>query len=108
MEELLKLPGVARKTANIILGNAYGKVEGIAVDTHVRRFALKFDLTDSSDPKKIEQDLMKLLPRKDWFDFTYRIIQYGREVCPARMHECDDHSLTKLYPKAARIWPKAK
>jgi len=108
MEDLLVLPGVARKTANIILGNAYGRVEGIAVDTHVRRFALKLDLTDSNEPNKIEQDLMELLPKKDWFDFTYRIIQYGREVCPARVHACGSHPLTKIYPKAANRWPKAR
>lgn len=107
MEELLKIPGVARKTANVILGNAFGRVEGIAVDTHVRRFALKFDLTDSRDPKKIERDLMEFLPKKDWFAWTYRIIDYGRQVCPARKHECGHHPLTRIYPPAARTWPRA-
>ncbi len=108
MEALLSLPGVARKTANIVLGNAYGIVEGIAVDTHVRRFALKFDLTENTDPNKIEQDLMKLLPRKEWFEFTYRMQAYGRDVCPARKHDCRNHPLTKLYPPAADHWPGAK
>jgi endonuclease-3 len=108
MEDLLSLPGVARKTANIVLGNVYGIVEGIAVDTHVRRFALKFDLTDNTDPNKIEQDLMKLLPKKEWFDFTYRIQKYGREVCSANKHECSDHPLTKIYPPAAERWPSAR
>ncbi len=108
MEDILSLPGVARKTANIVLGNAYGIVEGIAVDTHVRRFALKFDLTENTDPNKIEQDLMKLLPRKEWFDFTYRIQTYGREICPAIRHDCRNHPLTKLYPPAADRWPGAK
>jgi endonuclease-3 len=108
MEELTELKGVARKTANIILGNAFGIVEGIAVDTHVRRFALKFNLTESRDPKKIEQDLMAILPKKEWADFSYRVIEYGRQVCTARKHECKDHLLTKIYPKAANIWPRSK
>jgi endonuclease-3 len=108
MEDLLALPGVARKTANIVLGNAYGIVEGIAVDTHVRRFALKFDLTENTDPNKIEQDLMKLLPKKEWFDFTYRIQAYGREICPANKHDCNGHPLTKIYPAAADRWPSAR
>jgi endonuclease-3 len=108
MEDILTLPGVARKTANIVLGNAYGIVEGIAVDTHVRRFALKFDLTEKTDPNKIEQDLMKLLPKKEWFDFTYRIQAYGREICPANKHDCSGHPLTKIYPPAADRWPSAR
>jgi len=106
MEEILTIPGVARKTANVVLGNAYGVVEGIAVDTHVRRFAQKFDLSDSDDPVKIERDLMEILPKKEWFDFTYRLIEYGRKICPARRHSCENHQLTKIYPKAANIWPK--
>jgi endonuclease-3 len=104
MDEMTKLPGIGRKSANIILGNAYGIVEGIAVDTHVRRFALKFDLTDSKDPNKIEQDLMKLLPKKEWFHFTYRLIKYGRTICPARKHNCLNHPLTKIYAPAADRW----
>jgi len=108
MEELTELKGVARKTANIILGNAFGIVEGIAVDTHVRRFALKFELTESRDPKKIEQDLMVMLPVKEWANFSYRVIEYGRQVCTARKHDCKDHVLTKIYPKAADIWPRSK
>jgi endonuclease-3 len=94
MEELLLLPGVARKTANIVLGNAYGIVEGIAVDTHVRRLSRQFGLTKHTDPVKIEQDLMRILPKSEWFDFTYRMIQYGRKICPARKHNCD-HNLGK-------------
>ncbi len=108
MEELVELKGVARKTANIILGNAFEVVEGIAVDTHVRRFALKFDLTESRDPKKIEQDLMAILPKKEWANFSYRVIEYGRQVCTARKHDCKDHPLTKIYPKAGNTWPRAK
>lgn len=107
MEDLLKLPGVARKTANVVLSNAFGVVEGIAVDTHVRRFALRFDLSDSKDPKQIEKDLMNLLPKSEWFDFSNRLILYGRTTCPARKHACEDHPLTLLYPKANEIWPRA-
>lgn len=106
MEDLLTLPGVARKTANIVLGNAFKKVEGIAVDTHVSRLARKLGLTDNVDPVKIEKDLMVILPKKEWFSFTYRLIEYGRKICPARFHDCKDHPLTKIWPRAARIWPK--
>ena len=84
MEELVELPGVGRKTANIILGNAYGIVEGIAVDTHVRRLTRLFGLTKQNDPNKIEKDLMTILPKKEWFEFTYRMIDYGRRYCSAR------------------------
>lgn len=87
MDEILTLHGVARKTANVVLGNAYGVVEGIAVDTHVRRLARLFKLTEESDPVKIEKDLMKIIPKKEWFDFTYRVIEYGRTYCPARAHD---------------------
>ncbi len=105
MEEMLAIPGVARKTANVVLGNAYGIVEGIAVDTHVMRLSQKLGLTSHKDPVKIERDLMELLPKKDWFFFTYGMIEYGRQVCPSRKHECKDHPLTKIYPKAAILWP---
>ena len=105
MDDLLSLPGVARKTANVVQGNAFGRVEGIAVDTHVRRLSLKLDLTDHTDPVKIEQDLMQLLPQSEWFPFTYRMITYGRRICPARKHDCHDHPLTRLYPPAADRWP---
>jgi endonuclease-3 len=86
MEELLTLPGVARKTANIVLGNAYGIVEGIAVDTHVIRLSRVLGLTDEANPDKIERDLMRILPREEWFSLTYRLIDYGRKYCPARPH----------------------
>lgn len=105
MEEILTLPGVARKTANVVLGNAYGIVEGIAVDTHVMRFAQKLGLTKHKDPVKIERDLMSIIPKKDWFFLTYGLIEYGRRVCIKRKHDCKDHSLTKIYPAAASIWP---
>lgn len=108
MEEIRTIPGVARKTGNVVLGNAYGIVLGIAVDTHVRRFAIRFELSDHKDPVRIEQDLMQLLPKKEWFMFTYYIIEYGRHICRARKHDCAEHPLTQIYPKAAHIWPKAK
>lgn len=108
MEEMLTLPGVARKTANVVLWNAYGIITGAPVDTHVRRFAIKFGLTKNEDPVKIERDLMELLPKKEWPVFTHRLILYGREICPCRKHDCGHHPLTILYPKAANIWPKSQ
>ncbi|MEX0935158.1 MAG: endonuclease III [Candidatus Paceibacterota bacterium] len=108
MKDLMTLPGVGRKTANVVLGNAFGKSKGIAVDTHVRRFAIRFDLSDYTYPKKIEKDLIELLPQKEWFDFGNNLIYYGREICPARPHECEDHPLTKIYPPAAEKWPKSR
>jgi len=86
MEELMELPGVGRKTANVVLGNAFGIAVGIAVDTHVRRLARVFGLTKNTDPEKIEQDLMKIIPQKDWFRTTYLYIEYGRRYCVARPH----------------------
>lgn len=107
MEEMLTIPGVARKTANVVLGEAYGIYEGIAVDTHVRRLALKFDLTDHANPVKIEQDLMKITPRKDWKYVNHQMVMYGRYICKAHKHECSEHPLTKIYPKAAKAWPRS-
>ena len=89
MQELIELPGVGRKTANIILGNIYKIYEGIAVDTHVTRLARLFGLTSNKTPEKIEQDLMKLLPKEEWFDFTNRMIDYGRKYCPAHCKHTD-------------------
>ena len=96
MKDLLTLRGVARKTANVVLGNAFGIIEGIAVDTHVRRLAKLYGLTDNADPNKIEQDLMKIIPKKDWFQFTYMMIEYGRKYCPARKHDHSRCPLTKI------------
>ncbi len=87
MQEILRVPGVARKTANVVLGTAYGVVEGIAVDTHVIRLSNLLGLTDQKDPIKIERDLMELLPKEEWYGFTYRLIDYGRTYCPARTHD---------------------
>ncbi len=93
MEEMLQLPGVARKTANVVLGNEFGVIEGIAVDTHVRRLSNLFGLTTNDNPDKIEKDLMEVLPRKEWPEFTLRMIDYGRKYCPARKH---DHEVCPL------------
>jgi len=82
--ELIQIPGVGRKTANVVLGNVHGIYEGIAVDTHVMRFAKNFGLTNSSNPDIIERDLMAILPQEEWFPFTYYAIEYGRKYCPAR------------------------
>lgn len=98
MEELDALPGVARKTANVVLGNAFHKAEGIVVDTHVIRLSQKLALTESKDPVKIEQDLMKIVPRDKWIDFSHLLINFGRDYCPARAHKCDPCPLGNLCP----------
>jgi endonuclease-3 len=100
MEDLITLPGVARKTANIVLGNSYGVVEGIAVDTHVRRVGERLGFTSEKDPDKIEQDLMRLIPRKRWFDFTYVIIDHGRGTCVARKPRCGECPVNDLCPSS--------
>jgi endonuclease III len=106
--ELTKLPGVAYKTANVVLGELYGIWEGIPTDTHVRRFALRFDLTDNTDLTKISKDLEALVPKEDWRYVNNGLVLYGRYVCNALPHDCTEHPLTKLYPEAQHRWPKAK
>jgi endonuclease-3 len=98
MEDLITLRGVARKTANIVLGNAYGKVEGIAVDTHVKRVSNRLGFTMRSDPDKIEHDLMRLIPKERWFDFTYVLIDHGRALCVARRPLCEQCPVNHLCP----------
>jgi endonuclease-3 len=88
MEELLTLPGVARKTANVILGTWFGKNDGVVVDTHVSRLSRRMGLTRQNDPVKIERDLMKVIPRKEWTDLSHRFITHGRRVCIARLPDC--------------------
>lgn len=100
MEELLTLPGVARKTANIVLSGAFGKLEGIAVDTHVKRLAYRLGLTANTDPVKIEQDLMKLIPKKEWAIFSLLLIMHGRKICTARKPLCSKCILNKICPSA--------
>jgi len=96
MEELITLPGVARKTANIVLSSSFGKAEGIAVDTHVRRLSGRLGLSGNKDPVKIERDLMEILPKKDWLDFNYLLVNHGREVCRARNPLCSECVISKL------------
>jgi len=100
MEDLVTLRGVARKTANIVLGNAFGKVEGIAVDTHVKRLANRLGFSEHDDPDKIEQDLMRLIPKRRWFDFTYVLIDHGRAVCVARKPRCEACPVGALCPSS--------
>ena len=99
MAEMVEIPGVARKTANVVLGNAYGIVEGIAVDTHVRRLSQRMDLSRRDDPADIEQDLMALLPRERWFRATYLLIDHGRRVCQAKRPACDRCPVGDLCPR---------
>lgn len=108
--ELVSLPGVGYKTAHVILGELFDEWEGIATDTHVKRFAQRFDLTDvkNGDLKKISKDLEQLIPKKDWKYVNNGLVLYGRYICPARPHDCANHPLTKLWPAAATRWPKAK
>ncbi len=100
MDDLLKIPGVARKTANIILGNAYGIFSGIAVDTHVKRLSYRLGLTKNKNPIKIEKDLMKLFDQKDWFKLTYLLIEHGRNICQAKKAKCNLCFINKLCPSA--------
>jgi endonuclease-3 len=100
MEEMLELPGVARKTANIVLFNAYGITAGIAVDTHVRRLAQRLGLSDKKDQGKIEQDLMQLLPKEQWMHLTDLLIFHGRRVCDAKKPNCTGCVLNKICPSA--------
>ena len=100
MEELVKLPGVARKTANIVLTNAYGVVAGVAVDTHVRRLAQRLGLSENDDPNKIEQDLMSIVPKDKWMRITDLLIFHGRRVCTAKKPNCGGCVLNKICPSA--------
>jgi endonuclease-3 len=108
IDELTKLPGVAYKTANVVLGELYHIWDGIPTDTHVRRFALRFDLTHNKDLTKISKDLEALIPKEDWKYVNNGLVLYGRYVCNALPHECSNHPLTKIYPPAGMLWPKSK
>jgi len=96
MEEILTLPGVARKTGNVVLGTAYGITSGIVVDTHVLRLSKRLDLTRDDDPKKVEQDLMQVIPKEKWIQFSHQIIWHGRRVCHARKPKCIECNLESL------------
>ncbi|MBI4734052.1 MAG: endonuclease III, partial [Rubrobacteridae bacterium] len=100
MNEIIQLPGVARKTANVVLGNAFGVVDGIAVDTHVKRLSNKLGLSKQSDPEKIERDLMAIISQDMWYGFTYLFIEHGRAVCDAKKPKCDVCSLKDICPSA--------
>ena len=100
MEELTALPGVGRKTANVVLGNAFNTAVGIVVDTHVTRVSGRLGLTKEVDPVKIEQDLMKLIPQKEWTVFSHRVIQHGRTICVARKPKCAQCDLNDVCPSA--------
>ena len=104
--ELLMLPGVGYKTAHVVLGELFQKWDGIPTDTHVKRFARRFDLSDNLDLKKISKDLEQLVPKKDWKYVNNGLVLYGRYLCPARPHNCIAHPLTRMWPQAAQRWPK--
>jgi endonuclease-3 len=103
MEELVELPGVARKTANVVLGTAMGKNEGVVVDTHVARVAQRLGMTEATDPKDIEQDLMTLLPREQWTIFAHRMIWHGRRICTAKNPDHEHCLLAPICPTATLI-----
>src|SRR5205085_12131172 len=100
MADLLTLPGVARKTANVVLGNAFGIVEGFVVDTHIGRLARRFGWTKHEDPVKVEQDLMSKVPQKDWLDLSHMLIFHGRAICLARRPLCEQCALARICPSA--------
>ncbi|MGC1783230.1 MAG: endonuclease III [Acidobacteriaceae bacterium] len=104
MEELLTIPGVARKTANVVLGSWYKIGVGVVVDTHVMRIAQRLELTKSTTPEKIEQDMMQLIPQQSWIDFSHRIIHFGREICIARKPRCADCFLEDICNSKDKTW----
>jgi endonuclease-3 len=104
MEELLTLPGVARKTANVVLGSWFGKAAGIVVDTHVQRISRRLELTKADEPKQIERELMKVIPQAKWIDFSHEIIHHGRALCTARAPKCAECPLEKLCHAADKTW----
>jgi endonuclease-3 len=105
MEDLVTLPGVARKTANIVLAAGYGKAEGIAVDTHVRRLAGRLGLSRETDPVKIERDLVAIVPREAWLDFNFMFVEHGRKTCRARKPDCPGCPIKRLCPSATGFHP---
>jgi endonuclease-3 len=104
MEELLTLPGVARKTANVVLGSWFGKADGVVVDTHVYRISRRLELTKSDTPEKIEQDLQRVIPREKWIDFAHQLIWHGRKLCFARKPNCVECPLEDLCHAADKTW----
>lgn len=108
MADLITLPGVARKTANIVLSSGYGIAEGIAVDTHVKRLSGRLGLSRQRDPEKIEKDLLRLVPKKDWLDFNYMLINHGRKTCQARKPRCPECLVRRFCPSAVKLHPELK
>jgi endonuclease III len=104
MEELLRLPGVARKTANVVLGSWFGIAAGVVVDTHVLRISRRLELTKETTPVKVEQDLMKIIPQDRWINFSHEVIHHGRQVCIARKPRCMDCTLEKLCNSGDKTW----
>jgi len=104
MAELLTLPGVARKTGNVVLGVAFGLAEGVVVDTHVLRVSKRLELTEADDPKKVEQDLMRVVPRDHWIQFSHELIYHGRQVCIARKPHCVDCTVETLCNSPDKTW----
>jgi endonuclease III len=104
MEDILQLPGVARKTANVVLGSWYGIGVGVVVDTHVMRISRRLELTRETSPEKIERDLMKIIPQDRWINFSHELIHHGRQVCIARKPRCVDCALEKLCDSADKTW----
>src|SRR5579884_714431 len=104
MDKLLTLPGVARKTANVVLGTWFKKAEGVVVDTHVHRISRRLELTREDDPQKIEQDLMRVIPKSKWIDFSHRVIWHGRALCIARKPKCVDCKLETICHAADKTW----
>ena len=107
-KELVQLPGIAYKTAHVVLGELYDQYEGIPTDTHVKRFAKRFDLVDQEDLTKISKELEALVPKKDWRYVNNGLVLYGRYICKARPHDCTAHPLSKIWPPALKRWPKTK
>jgi endonuclease-3 len=103
MDRLVTLPGVARKTANIVLSSSFHKAEGIAVDTHVKRLSERIGLSKQKNPDKIEKDLMAIVPRGDWLDFNYMLVTHGRKVCVARKPLCPECPIRRLCPSAGKL-----
>jgi len=106
MEQLVALPGVARKTANIVLSAGYGKAEGIAVDTHAGRLSRRLGLSREEDPVKVERDLMALVPKDDWLDLNVLLVEHGRALCQARKPDCPGCFLKRLCPSAVQLFPE--
>jgi endonuclease III len=104
MEEILRLPGVARKTGNVVLGSWFGIAVGVVVDTHVMRLSRRLELTRQTAPEKVEQDLMKIIPQDSWIDFSHELIHHGRQICVARKPKCADCTLEKLCNSSDKTW----